>query len=135
MLVVTSTSSAGAASVTVTGTSTTLLVHPSSTTTYAVYVPALDVEVTTSTRCLAGKAYVAVRAVNGEDVPLAIRLVTPFGTKAFAAVQPGQSAYQSFATRAVAVDAGTVTVEAVRGSGAEEVTASIEAGYDALSCG
>ena len=97
--------------------------------------PALDVEVTTSTRCLAGKAYVAVRAVNGEDVPLAIRLVTPFGTKAFAAVQPGQSAYQSFATRAVAVGAGTVTVEAVRGSGAEEVTASIEAGYDALSCG
>ncbi len=43
--------------------------------------PTLAVDVTVSTRCLAGKAYVAVRAENGEDVPLAIRLVTPFGTK------------------------------------------------------
>ncbi|MCB7135086.1 GH92 family glycosyl hydrolase [Cellulosimicrobium marinum] len=97
--------------------------------------PTLDVEVTTSTRCLAGKAYVAVRATNGEDVPLAIRLVTPYGSKQYASVQPGASAYQSFATRATEVDAGTVTVEAVRGAGDEEVTASLEAGYDAVSCG
>ncbi len=40
VLTVTSTASAGSASVTVTGTSTTWLVQPSSTTTYAVYVPA-----------------------------------------------------------------------------------------------
>ncbi|WP_409141251.1 GH92 family glycosyl hydrolase [Cellulosimicrobium sp. RS] len=97
--------------------------------------PALAVDVTVSTRCLAGKAYVAVRAENGEDVPLAIRLVTPFGTKEVAAVAPGANAYQSFATRAAAVEAGTVTVEATRGTGDEEVTASIQADYAAVTCG
>ncbi|MET7133192.1 GH92 family glycosyl hydrolase [Cellulosimicrobium sp. MI9406] len=97
--------------------------------------PTLAVDVTVSTRCLAGKAYVAVRAENGEDVPLAIRLVTPFGTKEVAAVAPGANAYQSFATRATAVEAGTVTVEATRGTGDEEVTASIQTDYAAVTCG
>ncbi len=97
--------------------------------------PTLAVDVTVSTRCLAGKAYVAVRAENGEDVPLAIRLVTPFGTKEVAAVAPGANAYQSFATRATAVEAGTVTVEATRGTGDEEVTASTQADYAAVTCG
>lgn len=97
--------------------------------------PTLAIDVTVSTRCLAGKAYVAVRAENGEDAPVAIRLVTPFGTKEFAAVAPGANAYQSFATRATSVEAGTVTVEATRGTGDEEVTASITADYAAVTCG
>ncbi|MBD5785942.1 GH92 family glycosyl hydrolase [Cellulosimicrobium terreum] len=95
----------------------------------------LAVDVEASTRCMAGKVYVSVRATNGEDVPLTIRLVTPFGAKEFTDVAPGKNAYQSFATRAAEVDAGTVTVEAVRGSGAEEVSSSIEAEYAAKSCG
>ncbi|WP_206715203.1 GH92 family glycosyl hydrolase [Cellulosimicrobium arenosum] len=95
----------------------------------------LAVDVTASTRCLAGKVYVAVRATNQEDEPLAITLVTPFGTKEFAEVAPGKNAYQSFAARTASVDAGTVTVEAVRGAGDEEVTSSIEAEYAAISCG
>jgi len=95
----------------------------------------LAIDVTVSTRCLAGKVYVAVRAENGEDAPVAVRLVTPFGTKEFAAVAPGANAYQSFATRATSVEAGTVTVEATRGSGDEEVTASIDSDYAAVTCG
>ncbi|MDF2847131.1 MAG: ATP-binding protein, partial [Oerskovia sp.] len=88
--------------------------------------PSLAIDVTASARCLAGKAYVAVRATNGEDVPVAIRLVTPFGTKEFPSVAPGANAYQSFATRATSVEAGTVTVEATRGTGAD---------HAAVSCG
>jgi predicted alpha-1,2-mannosidase len=97
--------------------------------------PALAVEVTASVRCLAGKAYVAVRADNGEDVPLALTLTTPFGTKEFASVEPGRSAYHSFAVRATSAEAGSATVEAVRGSGEDEVRASVEAEYQALDCG
>lgn len=97
--------------------------------------PALAVEVTASARCLAGKVYVAVRADNGEDVPVAMTLTTPYGTREFATVEPGRSAYHSFAVRAASVEAGTVSVEAVRGSGAEEVRATVEAEHDALACG
>ncbi len=53
--------------------------------------PALDVTVTAETRCLAGKAYVAVRATNGEDVPVDVTLATPFGTRAVTAVAPGRT--------------------------------------------
>ncbi|WP_069387294.1 purple acid phosphatase family protein [Cellulosimicrobium cellulans] len=68
------------------------------------------VEVTAQSRCLAGKAYVAVRATNGEDVPVDVTLATPFGTRAVEAVAPGRSAYQSFPVRSTSVDAATVTV-------------------------
>ena len=98
-------------------------------------VEELAISTTVQTRCLAGKVYVAVRAENGEDAPVAVRLVTPFGTKELAAVAPGANAYQSFATRATSVEAGTVTVEATRGSGDEEVTASIDSDYAAVTCG
>ncbi|MBD5786260.1 cellulase family glycosylhydrolase [Cellulosimicrobium terreum] len=86
------------------------------------------VTVEASSRCLAGKAYVAVRATStaaGGDV--AITLTTPYGSKAFAAVASGRSAYQSFAVRGTSVPAGVATVTA----GASEV----EAPYTALDCG
>jgi len=97
--------------------------------------PALAVDVEVSPRCLAGTAYVAVRATNGEDVPVAVTLSTPFGQKAFADVTPGRSAYQSFAARASAVPAGSATVTATTVLDGEAVTASVDAPYDALDCG
>jgi len=97
--------------------------------------PALDVTVTAEPRCLAGKAYVAVRATNGEDVPLDVTLATPFGTKAFADVAPGRNAYQSFAVRAGSVEAGTATVTVTGVVDGEEVTSEVEASYAASSCG
>ena len=84
------------------------------------------VTVTAQTRCLAGTAYVAVRAVNDDDAPLAVRLVTAFGTHEAAEVAPGASAYQSFSTRSAHVDAGEVTVEAGGGT--------VVAPYDARTC-
>ncbi|ARU52220.1 hypothetical protein CBR64_12885 [Cellulosimicrobium cellulans] len=98
---------------------------------------ALDVEV--SPRCLAGKAYVAVRVTNGEDVPVSVSLATPYGERAFADVAPGKNAYQSFATRATSAPAGTATVTGtttVDGpDGPQEVTATVDAPFAALDCG
>ena len=74
----------------------------------------------------------AVRAVNDDDVPLTVRLDTPFGQKTVNGVEPGKNAYQSFATRATAVEAGEVTVVA---TDAEGRSSTVTAQYDARSCG
>ncbi|WP_265523403.1 glucodextranase DOMON-like domain-containing protein [Oerskovia flava] len=68
------------------------------------------VDVTTSTRCLAGKTYVVVRAENTSDSPLSITLSTAYGTKTFPHVKPGANAFQSFAARTTSIDAGIATV-------------------------
>src|SRR5690606_11519835 len=75
--------------------------------------PELDLAVEATSRCLAGKAYVAVRATNGEDVPVTVTLATPYGEETVADVAPGTNAYQSFAALATAVPAGTVAVTGV----------------------
>ncbi|WP_251152795.1 family 16 glycoside hydrolase [Cellulosimicrobium sp. Marseille-Q4280] len=91
----------------------------------------LAVDATAQVRCLAGKTYVAVRATNADTVPADITLTTPFGTKTVTGVQPGASAYQSFATRATSVEAGAAQVSA-SGDGR---TAQLDVAYDAASCG
>ncbi|WP_244286057.1 Ig-like domain-containing protein [Cellulosimicrobium cellulans] len=90
------------------------------------------VTVTAETRCLAGKVYVAVRALNDDDVPLTVRLDTPFGTKTFNGVEPGKNAYQSFASRTTSVEAGAATVVA---TDAEGRSTTVTAQYDAATCG
>jgi len=95
----------------------------------------LDLDVTAQPRCLAGKAYLAVRAVNGEDVPVDVTLTTPFGTKAFADVAPGKNAYQSFATRATSVPAGSASVTGTAEIDGEQVTSTVTVDHDALDCG
>ncbi|WP_244286359.1 DUF1349 domain-containing protein [Cellulosimicrobium cellulans] len=91
----------------------------------------IAVTITAETRCMAGKTFVAVRAANDDAVPLAIALETPYGSKEFADVAPGANAYQSFASRAAGVDAGTVTVTA---TDAEGRTFSGTADYAARAC-
>ncbi|MGN6240659.1 MAG: fibronectin type III domain-containing protein [Cellulosimicrobium cellulans] len=93
--------------------------------------PVLDVE--TSARCLAGTAYVAVRATNTGDVPADVTLATPFGTRTFAAIAPGKAAYQSFSTRSVAAEAGSVTVSGTRPDGG--ASSAQDTTYPAVSCG
>lgn len=77
-------------------------------------------------RCLAGTAYVAVTARNTGDETVDVTLSTPYGERTVAAVQPGRSAYQSFAARTTAVDGGTASATA--GSG------PVEADYAATTC-
>src|SRR5690606_14029998 len=77
-------------------------------------------------RCLGSKAYVAVTARNTGTAPEDVTLRTPFGERTVTGVAPGASAYQSFATRAKAVDAGTAEVESSAGT--------VHAEFAALSC-
>ncbi len=93
--------------------------------------PGPDVDVTAQARCLAGSAYVAVRATNTGGEPLAIVLATPYGTRSFGQVAPGASAYQSFAVRATGVEAGEATVSVTTaGEEPQEVTAV----HQAITC-
>jgi hypothetical protein len=80
---------------------------------------------------MAGKVYVAVRATNDDTVPADITLTTPFGTKTVTGVQPGASAYQSFASRSTSVEAGTAQVSATGG----DLTFQADVAYEAASCG
>ncbi|MBM7821047.1 hypothetical protein JOE63_003524 [Cellulosimicrobium cellulans] len=91
------------------------------------------VEAQAVSRCLAGRAYVAVTARNDGTAPVSIRLATPAGERTVADVVPGRSAYQSFATRATSVAAGAATVEAVDADGVAHGSTSVP--YDALTCG
>ncbi|WP_426309963.1 PQQ-dependent sugar dehydrogenase [Cellulosimicrobium sp. E-16] len=91
-----------------------------------------EVDVTVEPRCLAGKTYVAVRALNADDSTLDVAIETPFGSKTFADVAPGKNAYQSFSTRATEIEAGEVTVTVTDADGG---TDTVTAGYAARSCG
>ncbi len=86
-------------------------------------------------RCLAGTAYVAVRATNGEDEAVSLRFVTPFGQRAFGQVAPDANAYQSFNTRTASLDAGTVSVVARLAGGGENHSQTYDAAYEAIDCG
>lgn len=94
-------------------------------------VEELAISTTVQTRCMAGKVYVAVRATNDDTVPADITLTTPFGTKTVTGVQPGASAYQSFATRSTSVEAGTAQVSATGG----DLSFQADVAYEAASCG
>ncbi|WP_265521974.1 ThuA domain-containing protein [Oerskovia flava] len=95
----------------------------------------VSVETEVRSQCLGTRAYVSVRVINTDDVPASITLSTPYGERTFAAVAPGKSAYQSFATRAAAIEAGTVTITASAERDGEELSSVIEAGYAAITCG
>lgn len=90
-----------------------------------------DVSATAVPRCLAGRAYVAVRATNDGAVPADVTLSTPFGERTVAGVAPGASAYQSFSARSATLDAGSARVTAT-GDGR---SSSDDVAYPALDCG
>lgn len=92
--------------------------------------PASPVVVEVDARCLAGRAYVAVRASvpadTGAGAPVDVTLATDHGSRS-GTVAPGANLYQAFSTRSAQVAAGTVRVTAAG------VTTTHE--HDAASCG
>ena len=96
--------------------------------------PFLDVTAEVSTRCLAGKVFVAVRATNGGDRAVDITLATPYGEKRVSQVASGENAYQSFASRAVSIPVGVATVTSVATVGDEQVSVVHELEVPATSC-
>jgi hypothetical protein len=94
----------------------------------------VPVTVTVQSRCLAGKAYVAVLARNGHTAPVQITVDTPYGERSFPGVAPGANAYQSFATRTASIPAGSVTVRATGPVAGEEVTTVYTATHPGIAC-
>lgn len=95
----------------------------------------LAVAVQADVRCLAGKAYVAVRATNDDEVPVDVTLTTPFGARTVADVAPGKNAYQSFPTRQASTDAVAVTVTASADVDGRTVTTEHDLTTSAAHCG
>ena len=96
-----------------------------------VAAPTLAVDAVAESRILGGKAYIAVKVTNRESVPIAVELTSAFGTKSFAAVQPGRNATHAFSVRAASVAAGSVAVRVTAAAGGAPVTVELSAPYTA----
>lgn len=92
---------------------------------------ALDVVVDTSSRTLAGKAYLTVTVTNTDTIPVSVVIETPFGSKTFAAVQPGKKASVSVNSTQPSFPAGTATVTVTGVVGGETVVLTTTADYSA----
>jgi beta-glucosidase len=95
----------------------------------------LDVTTAVGSRCVAGKNVLTVTATNGEDVPVALELTTPYGSKAFPAVQPGTHAFHAFTTRQVDLPAGAASVTGSATVDGTTVPFAADLPYAAASCG
>lgn len=96
--------------------------------------PQPQIAVTVETRCVASKAFVAVTVKNLESIPLDVGIETPYGSKSFTGIAAEKNAFHSFASRAVTVPAGTVSIDAsgVLGGVQAHVTQDLE--YESHSC-
>ncbi|HMR48677.1 MAG TPA: hypothetical protein PKE40_05470 [Arachnia sp.] len=96
------------------GVSTTVVDEPAS---------APEVTVVPTTRCVAGKVVLAVSATNGEEQPLDVSVVSPYGSKSFPGLAAGRTSSAAFTTRQVSIPAGELQVS-VTVPGVEEPYAS-----------
>ncbi|WP_432050111.1 M14 family metallopeptidase [Verrucosispora sp. NA02020] len=96
--------------------------------------PEVPVTVTVQTRCVAGKAYVAVQARNDHDAAVDVVLESAYGQRSVSAVAPGASAFQQFTTRAASVPSGSATVRATGTVDGESVTTVVTADHAAVNC-
>jgi hypothetical protein len=90
----------------------------------------LDLRVSTTSRCVAGKVQLVVSVRNADASPAEVTITTPFGTKALD-MTPGAASSASFATRSSALAAGEAQVSGVAGARSYTTPAP----YLARSCG
>ena len=103
---------------------------------YAQYqdeAPALALSATTGVKCIAGKAYLTVTAVNDSGEAASITVATPFGVKVFPSIAPGKSAFHSFTTR-IASYSGVPVVVAGQAVGDPLLTGAAPETVAAASC-
>lgn len=96
--------------------------------------PPLEVTAVVTSRCVAGKVVLTVKAANASAVPVALSIATEFGGKQVASLAPGKSTTHAFTTRLAQVSPGTATVTATATVEGEPVTATVSASYAAQSC-
>lgn len=94
-----------------------------------------SVEVSATSRCVAGKAYLLVVANNTEAVSADITITTSYGAKAFNSVEPGKNAFHAFTTRVANLAAGEVVVRATAQIDGLPAASTTTVGYQARSCG
>ncbi len=94
----------------------------------------LEVSVATAARCVAGRVVVTARVSNGEAVPVAAELASPFGSRSSAAVGAGTSVLHAFTTRQAQVAAGAIAVTVTAVVDGEAVSEVVEAPYAAHAC-
>ncbi len=92
----------------------------------------LELAPTVLQRCVSGKVLLAVSVRNADDVAADITVQSAFGSKTFAAVKAGGTVSTTFATRALGVAEGRISVT---GTGADETSYQGSADYGAFSCG
>ncbi|MDR1386085.1 MAG: DUF1349 domain-containing protein [Propionibacteriaceae bacterium] len=87
-----------------------------------------------STKCMAGKAYLSVRAFNDSQVPVELTITTLYGAKTFASIAPAKSGLQAFTSQAGSYPAGEIAVSATA-LGDSGLTGQATFAYPAGSCG
>lgn len=95
----------------------------------------LNVTISTTTRCAAGKPVVAVQINNADDVAVALKIETPLGSKTVASLGAGKASSYAFTGRAGALAAGTVTVTATGTVDGQPLTTVVDGAYGARTCG
>ncbi|MBO0984974.1 family 43 glycosylhydrolase [Rathayibacter sp. SD072] len=96
--------------------------------------PALDIAASATTRCIAGKAFLTVKATNGSDVPVGLTFESTSGSKSFASVGAGATVSHAFTTRQAVLPAGAVTVSATATIDGAPVETEVSAPYAARPC-
>ncbi|MEU5551254.1 MULTISPECIES: family 43 glycosylhydrolase [unclassified Micromonospora] len=94
----------------------------------------LPVTVSAQTRCVGGKAYVAVQARNDHDAAVDVVLESAYGQRSVSAVAPGASAFQQFNSRTAATQAGTATVRVTGSIDGRDVTTVRTVEHPAATC-
>lgn len=97
--------------------------------------PALNVTAETASRCVAGKAVLTVTVTNGAEVPVALSVSSPHGSKSVPQLAAGKSATYAFSSRQSAMPAGQADVTATAAVNGEQVTETVERSYSARTCG
>ncbi|WP_307220579.1 GH32 C-terminal domain-containing protein [Microbacterium sp. SORGH_AS_0888] len=96
-------------------------------------VPTLDVEATTSPRCMAGKVTVTAQVHNRDTAPVTVSLTTPYGARSVT-VDPGKTTSAAFTTRLRSIPAGEMPVVTTAQIDGQPVTVASTAPIDARSC-
>ncbi|HMR48768.1 MAG TPA: leucine-rich repeat protein [Arachnia sp.] len=92
----------------------------------------VTITATTTSRCVAGKAYLVLTLRNDDTQPVTFDVTTPYGGKSIADLAPGRSTSATWNSRLVAMPAGEATVSATSDDGR---TATTTVSFGAFTCG
>ncbi len=96
--------------------------------------PSIDVDVTLTSRCVAGKVVLAAVAANDGDASVTIALRTPYGAKTVTNVAPGKRTSHAFTTRLGTTPDGEATATVTSLVGGETITREYTVPYGGHTC-